>query len=223
MPLRVIIPTAGTGSRLFEKTKFINKSLIEIGNKPAISHIIDMFPEDTEFVIALGHKGALVKEYLSLAYPEKKFFFKYINPYLGKNSGLGVTLLQCKKFLQRPFLFISCDSIIPHKIKKLDSNWVGYSSSKDISNYRSLKINKRLVEEFYEKNEGYKSNNAYIGIAGIKDYKIFWSELSNNKNKAKIKGEVLGLKAILKKKNIKAKKFNWYDTCLLYTSPSPRD
>lgn len=212
MPLRVIIPTAGTGSRLFEKTKFINKSLIEIGNKPAISHIIDMFPEDTEFVIALGHKGALVKEYLSLAYPKKKIFFKYINPYLGKNSGLGVTLLQCKKFLQRPFLFISCDSIIPHKIKKLDSNWVGYSPSKDISNYRSLKINKRLVEEFYEKNEGYKSNNAYIGIAGIKDYKIFWSELCNNENKAKIKGEVLGLKAILKKKNIKAKKFNWYDT-----------
>ena len=78
MPLRVIIPTAGTGSRLFEKTKFINKSLIEIGNKPAISHIIDMFPEDTEFVIALGHKGALVKEYLSLAYPEKNFFLSIL-------------------------------------------------------------------------------------------------------------------------------------------------
>ena len=212
MPLRVIIPTAGTGSRLFEKTKFINKSLIDIGNKPAISHIIDMFPKNTEFVIALGHKGALVKEYLSLAYPKKTFFFKYIDPYVGKNSGLGVTLLQCKKFLQRPFLFISCDSIIPHKIKKLDTNWVGYSTCKDISNYRSLKIKKKLVEEFYEKNKGYKSNSVYIGLAGIKDYKIFWSELSNNKKKAKIEGEVLGLKGISKKNPIKARKFNWKDT-----------
>ena len=212
MSLRVIIPTAGTGSRLFEKTRFINKSLIEIGNKPAISHIINMFPESTEFVVALGHKGALVKEYLSLAYPKKKFFFKDVKPYSGKNSGLGITLLQCKKFLQKPFLFISCDSIIPHKIKKIDSNLVGYASTTDASNYRSLKIKKKLVTKFLEKNKKNNTNNAYIGFAAIKDYKIFWSELSNNKERAKIEGEVLGLKAILKKKNIKTKKFNWYDT-----------
>jgi NDP-sugar pyrophosphorylase family protein len=212
LALRVIIPTAGTGSRLFEKTKFINKSLVEIGNKPAISHIINMFPESTEFVIALGYKGTLVKEYLSLAYPNKKFFFKFIKPYVGKNSGLGITLLQCKKFLQKPFLFVSCDSIIPHKIKKLESNWVGYGTTKDISNYRSLKVKKKLVISFLEKNKKSKSNKAYIGLAGIKDYKVFWSELSNNKDKSKIEGEILGLKAILKKSAIKTKKFTWYDT-----------
>ena len=212
MPLRVFIPTAGIGSRLGEKTKFINKSLIEIANKPAISHIIDMFPKNTQFVIALGHKGALVKEYLTLAYPHKKFIFKVVNPYIGKNSGLGITLLQCKKFLQKPFLFVSCDSIIPHKIIKLNSNWVGYCLSKNISNYRSLKIKKKCVIKFYEKNIENKNGSAYIGLAGIKDYKIFWSALLHDKKKAIIEGEVLGLKAILKKTNINVKKFEWYDT-----------
>ena len=211
MPLRVFIPTAGLGSRLGDKTKFINKSLIEVGNKPAISFIINTFPDNTEFVVALGHKGNLVKEYLSLAYPKKKFFFKQINPYSGKNSGLGVTLLQCKKLLQKPFVFISCDTIISQKIKNINSNWIGYSHSKDLSQYRTLNIKKNNVSSFYEKLYNTKYKNAYIGLAGIKDYKIFWSELSKNKFKTKIQGELVGLKAIMKKKLIKAKKFNWYD------------
>ena len=211
MPLRVFIPTAGVGSRLGNETKLINKSLIEVGKKPAISFIINTFPNNTEFVVALGYKGNLVKEYLSLAYPKKKFFFKKINPYSGKNSGLGVTLLQCKKLLQKPFVFISCDTIISQKIKNIDSNWIGYSHSKDLLQYRTLSIKKNNVSSFYEKIHNTKSTNAYIGLAGIKDYKIFWSELSKHKEKTKIQGEIVGLKAIMKKKFIKAKKFNWYD------------
>ena len=49
MGYKVLIPTAGTGSRLGEETKYINKALISIGNRPAISRIIEMFPEDCEF------------------------------------------------------------------------------------------------------------------------------------------------------------------------------
>lgn len=212
MTLRVFIPTAGTGSRLQEKTKFINKSLIEVANKPAISHIISIFPKNTEFVIALGYKGDLVKEYLSLAHPKNKFIFQTINPYKGKKSGLGVTLLQCKKFLQKPFIFISCDTIITEKIKSLNCNWVGYSYLKNLSQYRTLNIKKNKVLDFYEKVNN-KSSNAYIGLAGIKDYKIFWSELSNKINiyKSRIEGEVLGLKSIIKIKEVKAKKYNWFD------------
>ena len=62
--MRVFIPTAGTGSRLGLLTKNLNKSLITIGNKPVISHIIDVYPPSTEFVIALGFDGKKVKDYL---------------------------------------------------------------------------------------------------------------------------------------------------------------
>mgnify|MGYP001231842595 CR=1 FL=1 len=61
MSYRVVIPTAGVGSRLLDQTQYTNKSLINISNKPVISHIIESFPKDVEFVIALGHKGNLVK------------------------------------------------------------------------------------------------------------------------------------------------------------------
>ena len=75
MSYRVVIPTAGTGSRLNGLTKYINKSLVGISNRPAISHLIEQFPDDCEFVIALGHKGNLVRDFLELAYPERTFFF----------------------------------------------------------------------------------------------------------------------------------------------------
>ena len=94
MNYKVLIPTAGTGSRLGGMTKYINKSLIGVGNKPALSRIIESFPEETEFVIATGYKGELVKEYLSLAYPGRKIQFVDILLYEGEGSGIGLTILR---------------------------------------------------------------------------------------------------------------------------------
>ena len=87
MSYRVIIPTAGIGSRLGNLTKYINKSLVGIANRPTISHIIEQFPEDCEYVIALGHKGKLVRDFLELAYPDKVFYFVYVDPFEGEGSG----------------------------------------------------------------------------------------------------------------------------------------
>ena len=71
MGYRVCIPCAGTGSRLGPLTQFVNKSLVSIANRPTLSHLIEQFPEDAEFVIALGHKGHLVQEFIELAYPQR--------------------------------------------------------------------------------------------------------------------------------------------------------
>ena len=79
MGYRVVIPTAGIGSRLGSLTKYINKSLVSIANRPIISHVIEQFPDDCEFVIALGYKGNLVKDFLELAYPDRKFFFAEVD------------------------------------------------------------------------------------------------------------------------------------------------
>ena len=57
MSYKVIIPTAGIGSRLEQLTKHLNKSLVSLANKPILSHLIDQFPKTCNFVIALGYKG----------------------------------------------------------------------------------------------------------------------------------------------------------------------
>ena len=83
MSYRVCIPTAGTGSRLGDLTNFINKSLVGIANRPTLSHLIEQFPADAEFVIVLGHKGHLVREFVELAYPERQFLFAEVAPFEG--------------------------------------------------------------------------------------------------------------------------------------------
>ena len=41
---KVLLTTSGLGSRLGNLTKFTNKSLVRVGDKPAISHIIESYP-----------------------------------------------------------------------------------------------------------------------------------------------------------------------------------
>ena len=128
MSFKVCIPTAGIGSRLDKKTKFINKSLISLNNRPIISHIIDKFPNDCEFVIPLGYKSSLVRDFLEITYPKHNFIFKEIDPYIGPNSGLGHTLTVCKKLLMDPFIFISCDTIVLESIPPPTENWMGFNN-----------------------------------------------------------------------------------------------
>lgn len=213
MGFRVVIPTAGTGSRLGNLTKQLNKSLIDIANRPAISHIIEKFPKECDFVIPIGHKGELVEDFLNLAYPEKKFYFVKVNPFKGKGSGLGHTLLACEELLQQPFVFISCDTIIKSLIPEPNINWMAYAECKDFKSFRSLKISKSKILKINEKNLKTKKNSfAYIGLAGIKNYKIFWQAMKDQKNISIKMGEVCGLRNILKFKPIHAKKFIWFDT-----------
>ena len=86
MEYNVFIPTAGIGSRLGSLTKYLNKSLVTVSIKPAISHIIEKYPGNIVFVIALGYKGHLVKEFIELAYPERKFIFVDIDTFIRKDK-----------------------------------------------------------------------------------------------------------------------------------------
>jgi NDP-sugar pyrophosphorylase family protein len=54
---KLLITTSGVGSRLGDITKYTNKSLIKVGSKPVISHIVDLYPEDIEIVVTLGYFG----------------------------------------------------------------------------------------------------------------------------------------------------------------------
>ena len=60
----VCILAAGVGSRVGSYSTYLNKSLLPIKKKAAISYIIDQFSNNTEFVIAIGHFGKQVKNFL---------------------------------------------------------------------------------------------------------------------------------------------------------------
>ncbi|NIJ09453.1 glucose-1-phosphate cytidylyltransferase [Sphingomonas vulcanisoli] len=63
--MRVVILAGGLGTRLGEETSVRPKPMVEIGGKPILWHIMKYYSTFglTEFVICLGYKGYMIKEY----------------------------------------------------------------------------------------------------------------------------------------------------------------
>ena len=212
MGYRIVIPTAGIGSRLKEFTRYINKSLVGIANRPTISHLIEQFPQDCEFVIALGHKGELVRNFLELAYPDRTFFFANVDPYEGKGSGLGLSLLACEQYLQEPFVFLSCDTLVKELIPEPDHDWMGFSQIEDLAQYRTLNVVNGNVAEICEKGAIRENPKVYIGLTGVHSYRKFWQAMHSGGTLAIDQGESYGMKSILESNNVTTHEFTWFDT-----------
>jgi len=65
MNIPTIILSGGIGYRLKEETEFKPKPMIEIGGKPILWHIMKIYGHHgfNRFIIALGYKGNLIKDY----------------------------------------------------------------------------------------------------------------------------------------------------------------
>ena len=210
---KVFIPTAGLGTRMGNIGLKFNKSLATVTTKPVISHIVEKFKDDIEIVVALGHNGDYVKDFLELGYPEKKFTFVKIDPFCGPGSGLGLTMLQCKDHLQAPFIFCSNDTLTSSQIKPPDRNWMAYDEVHDNISYRSIRRNEEgKVLKIFEKNE-IEYSLAYVGLAGIHDFKLFWKFMEDGKDFGSISsGECYALSKMLNHTNIESEKIDWFDT-----------
>jgi len=64
--LKIVILAGGLGTRLSEETVVRPKPMVEIGGHPILWHIMNIYASHgyTEFVIATGYKGEVIKEYL---------------------------------------------------------------------------------------------------------------------------------------------------------------
>ena len=78
----VCILTSGEGSRLDEYTKDINKALLVVKKKAALSHIIENFPKNSNFVISIGYKGKLVKDFIKIHHPDINVKFVKVDNYI---------------------------------------------------------------------------------------------------------------------------------------------
>jgi len=63
--LKVIILCGGKGTRLREETEYKPKPMVEIGEKPVIWHIMNIYAQCgfKDFILPLGYKGEAIKEY----------------------------------------------------------------------------------------------------------------------------------------------------------------
>jgi choline kinase len=172
---KVLLTASGTGSRLGNITKFTNKSLVRVGEKPCISYIVEQYPVDVEIVVTLGYYGDHVREFLTLAYPERKFQFVTVDKYEGPGSSLLYSISKAKEHLQCPFIFHACDTIT-NNIKPPNRNWMAGYKNGDASQYRSFNVSGTRVATLNEKGEK-NTDYYYMGVCGVYDYEMFWDIL----------------------------------------------
>jgi glucose-1-phosphate cytidylyltransferase len=66
-PMKVVILVGGLGTRLSEETTIKPKPMVEIGGNPILWHIMKIYSHYgfNDFIICLGYKGYMIKEYFA--------------------------------------------------------------------------------------------------------------------------------------------------------------
>ncbi len=65
--MKAVILAGGMGTRISEESHLRPKPMIEIGGRPMLWHIMNLYAHHgvTDFVIALGYRGHMIKEYFA--------------------------------------------------------------------------------------------------------------------------------------------------------------
>jgi NDP-sugar pyrophosphorylase family protein len=206
------ILSAGTGSRLGELTKEVNKALLPVMDKPVISHIIDLVPEEYEIVIATGYKADSLKDYIISSYPNREIKFVYVSNFDGEGSGPATSLLACEELLIRPFYLTTVDTIVNFYPSPTNINWIGIKSINDPENFCTIKYkDDNVIDLCNKEKDGYE--DAFIGLTYIHDHVFFFQRLKENFKNDKENPFIYAFYKPEEWPNLKVEKFDiWYDT-----------
>ncbi len=215
MKYKVLITTSGIGARLGDLTKFTNKSLVKVGKKPTLSYIVEQYPKNIQVVVTLGYYGKLVRDFLTLTYPDRKFTFVEVDKFEGKGSSLVYSMVKAEKHLQLPFIYHACDTIVYGKIPPPRYNWNGGFRGNGSSQYSSFDVVDNDVQDIYAKGM-LESDFLHIGLMGVRSYREFWHtahQLLREKKEGEEANDVAIIKNLLEKGiGFKAQGFGeWYD------------
>ena len=121
--MKVLILAGGFGTRLSEETDLIPKPLVKIGEKPILWHIMKHYSAFgyNEFVILLGYKGDMIKNYFSVTLSPSYYYRLTVPPgiwhaFKGHNHDLNL-ILDVADMEHQP------DEIIRIDLDKIPFDW----------------------------------------------------------------------------------------------------
>ncbi len=99
-PVPVVILCGGRGTRLVEETEYRPKPMVRIGDRPILTHIMDIYSAFgfKDFILTLGFKGEMIKDYfLNFDYYTNDFTIdlgegKVITPHTRRHPDWRITL-----------------------------------------------------------------------------------------------------------------------------------
>ena len=190
------------GTRLREETEFRPKPLVEIGGKPILWHIMKIYAHHgfKEFVLCLGYKGYMIKEYflnyrmmqsdftLRLDSPERPHFHQGSDAVdwsitfaeTGADALTGARVKRVEKYIQEDnFLMTYGDGVADIDVGKLVEFHRGHGKIATVtgvrtnSRYGELSVQDGRVKRFSEKpqaEDGFISGGFFVFQRRLFDY-----------------------------------------------------
>jgi glucose-1-phosphate cytidylyltransferase len=176
--MKVVILAGGYGTRISEYTDLLPKPMISIGDKPLITHIMSIYSKFgfKEFIIALGYKSEVIKDYflnfrnlnsdfvVNLKDDTKDFLkassidWKVSLVETGKSSMTGGRILRLKEYLKdETFMLTYGDGVSDLNIKdlisfhKMKSKIATVTAVRPVARFGELQIKNENVINFSEK------------------------------------------------------------------------
>ncbi|MED4912162.1 glucose-1-phosphate cytidylyltransferase [Brevibacillus centrosporus] len=181
--MKVVILAGGYGTRISEESHLKPKPLIEIGEKPIISHIMSIYSHYgyNDFIICLGYKGFMIKEYFAhyfLHRSDVTFDFRNDNQMIihnrctepwkvtlidtGKDTMTGGRVKRIQQYIgEEPFMLTYGDGLSSINIRELvnfhssHGKQVTLTAAQPPGRFGSLDVtNESVVTGFQEKPKG---------------------------------------------------------------------
>jgi glucose-1-phosphate thymidylyltransferase len=116
--MKVVIPTAGFGTRLRPHTWSRPKPLVSVAGKTVLDHVLDMFlnlGEIDEFVYIIGYLGEQIEDYMKAQYPDQRARFFVQEELLGQSHALWLA----REALVGPMLMVFVDTILEIDLQQI--------------------------------------------------------------------------------------------------------
>lgn len=185
--MKVVILAGGLGTRISEESHLKPKPMIEIGEHPILWHIMKIYSHygHNDFIICLGYKGYVIKEYFAnyflhnsdvtfdISNNKVEIHSSFSEPWkvtlidTGLNTGTGGRIKKAGKYLNNePFFLTYGDGVADININSLlafhkkHNKLVTITAVQPEGRFGTLEINNdNIVNSFVEKPVG---DNAWI-------------------------------------------------------------
>jgi glucose-1-phosphate thymidylyltransferase len=117
--MKIVIPTAGYGTRLRPHTWSKPKPLVSVAGKPVLGHVLDMFtslPALDEVIFIVGYLGEQIEAYVGQAYPHLRARYVEQREMLGQSHAIWLA----REGLAGPMLMVFVDTLIEADLSGLD-------------------------------------------------------------------------------------------------------
>lgn len=190
--IKVVIPAAGAGKRLFPHTFTKPKPMVYIAGKPIIGHILDRMKDvkPEEIIVVVGYKKELITEYVDRSYSDV-FNIRYVDQ--EEQLGLGHSIYVARDEIGDSDIMIALGDMIfkagylefyRHHLKNGDcAASIGVREVDDPRKYGIVELEGKYIKTLEEKPAHPKSNLGIAGVYFIKETPVLLSIIEEIINK----------------------------------------